>query len=79
MVRLQMTLPRVAFPIVDRNAILIAVDHGVHNVHAKHTSNSGFDHRTFMPCSGYFYSLPNIEWGGLTNLSESVGLPMRLI
>ena len=26
----------------------------LYNVHAKHTSNSGFD-RTFMPCSGYFY------------------------
>ena len=25
----------------------------LYNVHAKHTSNSGFD-RTFMPCSGYF-------------------------
>ena len=30
--------------------------------HAKHTSNLGFD-QTFMPCSGYIYSLPNNEWG----------------
>ena len=34
----------------------------LYNVHAKHTSKSGFD-RTFMPCSSYFYLLSNNEWG----------------
>ena len=34
----------------------------LYNVHANQTSNSGFD-RTFMPCSGYFYLLPNNERG----------------
>ena len=34
----------------------------IYKLCAKHTSNSGFD-QTFMPCSGYFYALPNTERG----------------
>ena len=34
----------------------------LYNVHVKHTAYSGFD-QTFMPCSGFFYSLPNNECG----------------
>ena len=34
----------------------------IYKLRAKHTSNSGFD-RTFKPCSGYFYALPNNERG----------------
>ena len=34
----------------------------IYKLPAKHTSNSGFD-RTFKPCSGYFYALPNNERG----------------
>ena len=61
-----------------------AMASSLYNVHAKHTSNSGFD-RTFMPCSGYFYALPNNEqstkYRGLTSSAKqifykSVGLPI---
>ena len=54
----------------------------LYNVHAKHTSNTGFD-RTFMP---FFYSLPHNEcdthYRGLTysvkqTVRESVGLPLE--
>ena len=39
-----------------------AVAGRIYKLCAKHTSNSGFD-RTFMPCLGYFYALPNKERG----------------
>ena len=39
-----------------------AVAGRIYKLCAKHKSNSGFD-RTFMPCSGLFYALPNNEQG----------------
>ena len=54
----------------------------LYNVEVKRTSNSGFD-RTFMPCSGYFYALPNNErgtkyLGWSKTVREFVGLPIAL-
>ena len=39
-----------------------AVAGRIYKLCAKHTSNSGFE-RTIMPCSSYFYALPNNERG----------------
>ena len=38
---------------IERAWLRAAMASHLYYVHAKHTSNSGFD-RTFMPCSGYF-------------------------